>query len=141
MIVWGGVDQNFVLSTGGRYNPGTDNWASITIANAPSGREFHTAVWTGTDMIVWGGYDGSAELNTGGRYHPDTHSWLATSTTNSPRPENFTLRCGQVMRSSSGAEMAVSLMNSIPVADTTPGQTVGQRLARLMHPILETLIV
>src|SRR5262249_50185544 len=36
------------------------------ITNAPAARDFHTAVWTGSEMIVWGGYSGF--FNTGGRY-------------------------------------------------------------------------
>src|SRR5213080_4596666 len=37
-----------------------DSWTATSTLNAPDGREFHTAVWTGTEMIVWGGYNGSA---------------------------------------------------------------------------------
>src|SRR5207248_1071381 len=60
MIVWGG---EFLLNTGGRYNPSADSWRATNTTNAPSGRDGHTAVWTGGEMIVWGGGD-----NTGGRY-------------------------------------------------------------------------
>jgi hypothetical protein len=36
----------------------------------PRGRDWHTAIWTGSEMIIWGGEraDGDAFLNTGGRY-------------------------------------------------------------------------
>jgi hypothetical protein len=61
-----------------------DTWITTSTANAPSAREAHTAVWTGSEMIVWGGYDGSSDVNTGARYHPSTDSWTATSTTNAP---------------------------------------------------------
>jgi hypothetical protein len=57
MIVWGG-DTCLVgcdVNTGGRYNPSTDSWTATSIANAPDGRHYHMAVWTGTEMIVWGG--------------------------------------------------------------------------------------
>ncbi len=88
MIVWGGYfyDGSYhYLNTGGRYNPATNTWRSTsTGANVPSGRDGHTAVWTGTEMIVWGGwfYDGSSYyyLNTGGRYNPATDTWVGTST-------------------------------------------------------------
>src|SRR5256885_3207979 len=60
-----------------------DSWTATSTLNAPDGREFHTAVWTGTEMIVWGGYNGSA-LNTGGTYAPSTDSWTGTTTTNAP---------------------------------------------------------
>ena len=59
----------------------------------PNGRQFHTAVWTGSEMIVWGGqsfYNGSNHyLNTGGRYDPDTDAWTATSATNVPHGRSF----------------------------------------------------
>jgi len=67
MIVWGGLGIGY-LNTGGRYNPGTDSWTATSTTNAPSGRAFHTAVWTGSEMIVWGGADGTSYLNTAGRY-------------------------------------------------------------------------
>jgi hypothetical protein len=50
-----------------------------------TGRDPHTAVWTGSRMIVWGGYDGSYCLNTGAAYDPTTDTWTPTSTTNAPR--------------------------------------------------------
>jgi N-acetylneuraminic acid mutarotase len=92
MIVWGGIvpfsiDPAFYTNTGGKYNPSTDSWVPTSTANAPAGRYFHTAVWTGTEMIIWGGYsyDGVDNYwNTGGRYNPGTDSWRATSITNAP---------------------------------------------------------
>jgi N-acetylneuraminic acid mutarotase len=65
-----------------------DTWTPTSITNAPSSRDFHTAVWTGSEMIVWGGFDGN-ELNTGGRYSPSTDSWTATSTTNTPTAREY----------------------------------------------------
>ena len=58
------------FNTGARYNPGTDNWTATTTTNAPEGRAYHTAVWSGSEMIVWGGLNdiGPFYLNTGGRY-------------------------------------------------------------------------
>ncbi len=83
MIVWGGFNSSppYRLNTGGRYNPSTDSWASTSVLNAPTGRDLHSAVWTGTEMIIWGG---EPILNTGGRYNPITDSWTATSTVNAP---------------------------------------------------------
>src|SRR5207253_2185525 len=55
--------------------------------NTPDAREFHTAIWTGSEMIVWGGYFSDVSnhyLNTGGRYDPGTNSWAATSTSDVP---------------------------------------------------------
>src|SRR5437763_12587140 len=63
----------------------TDNtWTSTSTINAPTARDFHTAVWTGSEMIVWGGLGDFGFLNTGGRYNPTTDTWTATSTTNAP---------------------------------------------------------
>jgi hypothetical protein len=61
-----------------------DSWTATSTTNAPSPREEHTAVWTGTEMIIWGG--GS---NTGGRYDPSTDTWTATSTTNVPDARGY----------------------------------------------------
>jgi hypothetical protein len=83
MIVWGGSAGAGGLNTGGTYNPGTNTWTPTTTNNAASGRELHTAVWTGSEMIVWGGY-GGAYLDTGGRYDPGSDGWTATSTANAP---------------------------------------------------------
>ena len=55
-------DGNCCLNTGGRYNPITDSWTATSTTNAPAGRGFHTAVWTGSEMIVWGGDWSSALL-------------------------------------------------------------------------------
>jgi len=92
MIVWGGIvpfnfDPAVYANTGGKYDPSTDNWTATTTIQAPAGRAFFTAVWTGNEMIVWGGFsdDGSFNyLNTGGRYNPSTDRWLPISTTNAP---------------------------------------------------------
>jgi N-acetylneuraminic acid mutarotase len=73
MIVWGGYGTGGYSNTGGRYNPSIDSWTATTTTNAPDGRGYHTAVWTGSQMIVWGGYDGNIRLNTGGRYCAAAH--------------------------------------------------------------------
>ena len=61
-----------------------DAWAATSTVNAPTARDLHTAVWTGSEMIVWGGTNFGNYLNTGGRYNPSTDSWTPTSTTNAP---------------------------------------------------------
>jgi N-acetylneuraminic acid mutarotase len=75
MIVWGGEYCNpncIYLNTGARYNPDTDGWVATSTINAPPGRAYHTAVWTGSKMIAWGGLfqDGGGfhSLNSGGKY-------------------------------------------------------------------------
>ena len=86
MIVWGGFNYNTntYFNTGGRYNPGTDKWTLTTTSSAPSGRAWHSEVWTGSEMIVWGGWNGSSCVGTGARYNPQADAWSAMSSTNAP---------------------------------------------------------
>jgi N-acetylneuraminic acid mutarotase len=94
MIVWGGAKPKFDLTlgqvvetpvnTGGRYNPSTDTWSATATTGAPSIRQKHAAVWTGSRMIIWGGFSGSTYLNTGGRYDPGTDSWTDMTLTGAP---------------------------------------------------------
>ncbi len=89
MIVWGGeLGNQTATNTGGRYNPTTSTWSTISSgANAPSARWGHTVVWTGASMIVWGGsQDLNTVLNSGGIYNPATDTWSATTTTKAPTP-------------------------------------------------------
>jgi N-acetylneuraminic acid mutarotase len=89
MLVWGGARDysgNELLNTGGSYDPATDSWTALPTSGAPTGRRFHTAVWTGSAMVVWGGVtDGSGTAtSTGGRYTPSTNSWAVTPTSGAP---------------------------------------------------------
>lgn len=89
MIIWGGVASldSAYLNTGGRYNPATDTWSPMSVTNAPKGRGWHTAVWTGEEMLVWGGQEGAQlYLNTGGRYRPATDTWVQVPTNQAPSP-------------------------------------------------------
>jgi N-acetylneuraminic acid mutarotase len=98
MLVWGGRDRISdvgawdLLRTGGSYDPVADAWTETSTEGAPSGRESHTALWTGKEMVVWGGYDhGIPDVytGTGGRYDPNTDTWAATSTVGSPSARAF----------------------------------------------------
>lgn len=61
-------------------------WTPTSAASAPSPRQRHTAVWTGSRMIVWGGnVSGAPSVTaTGGVYDPVTDTWTPTSPTNAP---------------------------------------------------------
>ncbi len=91
MIVWGGVSTDAfgveirLLNSGGIYDPATDTWQAIPLADAPPGRVEHTAVWIGNEMIIWGGTgDGAEKLNSGARYNPATLTWMTTSNIDVP---------------------------------------------------------
>jgi hypothetical protein len=90
MIIWGGDGY---AGTGGGYDPATDTWTATSLANAPNGRGFHAAVWTGSEMIVWGGgYSDGIQiiyLDSGGRYDPTTDTWASTSLANAPNSREF----------------------------------------------------
>ena len=73
MIVWGGESAGggATTNTGGRYDPDTDSWTSTSLVNAPSARQRHSAVWSGSEMIVWGGCSTvscGVKFNDGGCY-------------------------------------------------------------------------
>lgn len=86
MIVWGGEDATVVggTNTGARYNLALDTWNPTSLVNVPSGRIFHTAIWTGTEMIIWGGQSGNVPFKNGGRYNPVTDVWTKTNLTGAP---------------------------------------------------------
>ena len=90
MIIWGGFyydGSNHYLKNGGRYDPAADSWTATSTTDAPSARQYHTAVWTGSEMIVWGGETSSGALHSdGGRYNPADNTWAvsAIETTGAP---------------------------------------------------------
>jgi N-acetylneuraminic acid mutarotase len=73
VVVWGGYNGAFngYLGDGGRYDPATDTWATVSLTGAPTPRRLHFGVWTGSEMIVWGGLGASGTLGTGGAYAID----------------------------------------------------------------------
>jgi N-acetylneuraminic acid mutarotase len=87
VIVWGGCDGyfpacEFKKSDGASYDPATDTWTSISSLGAPSPRDSHATVWTGSEMIVWGGAsqkDANGPLGTGAIYNPATDTWRPMS--------------------------------------------------------------
>jgi len=92
MIVWGGFNTDSsppYLDDGGRYNPATDTWIAVNTIGAPAGRDYHTAVWSGSEMIVWGGANGGSYLNDGGRYDPGSDSWVAVNAFGAPAGREY----------------------------------------------------
>jgi len=98
MIIWGGyyessywqanwivaLHDEHVLNDGGRYNPASDTWSSVSTNGAPSGRYLNSTIWTGSRMVVWGGHDLNTFLGTGGRYDPSANTWTSVSTSGAP---------------------------------------------------------
>lgn len=85
MIIWGGTGGVGVLNSGGRYDPSKPDasaWTQTTMANVPSARTGHTAIWDRVDneMIVWGGESSVGLTNTGSQYDPTADTWTPTST-------------------------------------------------------------
>ena len=99
MILWGGLDASSTslggalagggpTNKGASYDPLIDSWTPTSVVGAPSAREGHTAVWTGTRMIVWGGA-ADDYLGTGGSYDPSTDSWTALSNSGASSPRKY----------------------------------------------------
>ena len=85
MLVWGGRGAGGLLDTGGRYDPATNAWTSMSLSNAPAARHQHTAVWgkmmmfmsVTHGMIVWGGTtSATAPHDDGYIYDPLNDAWL-----------------------------------------------------------------
>ena len=64
----------------------TDTWTATTTTNAPSGRDVHTAVWTGAEMIVWGGCAFCNSENAGRYAEPDARGVTPTPSQPPPTP-------------------------------------------------------
>jgi hypothetical protein len=88
MIIWGGRANFFSTEhrpDGGRYDPATDTWASITTNGAPEPRSQFNPVWAGSEVLIWAGMvDGNNPVNSGARYNPATDTWAPMSTDGAP---------------------------------------------------------
>jgi N-acetylneuraminic acid mutarotase len=61
-----------------------DTWDNGSLDDVPDGRQYPTAVWTGTHMIVWGGRQYITIAASGGRYDPVTDTWAPVSGVGAP---------------------------------------------------------
>lgn len=91
MLVWGGYYGSlspYYRNDGAAYDPSAKTWATLPAPTVTSptaysllGRQYHSAVWTGTEMIVWGGLSSSGTgctsgyCNDGAAYNPTTGAW------------------------------------------------------------------
>jgi len=146
MVVWGGLSSDAYtdVNTGGRYDPAADTWTPTSTAGAPSPRNGHTAVWTGSLMVVWGGWGEEAAVNTGGRYDPAADSWTPTYTTGAPsaRTHHTAVWTGSLMVVWGGRDFSAYLDTGgryDPATDSwTPTSTAGAPSARGYHTTVWT---
>ena len=148
MIVWGGNRVGglppYTLDTGGRYDPQTDTWKTMSSQGAPSARKQHRAVWTGSEMIAWGGWDVVDVYDTGARYNPDTDTWEPMSQTGAPTARvNFTaVWTGNEMLVWGGVGLEGYFGDGgryDPVRDVwSPVSTVDAPAGRIFHTMLWT---
>lgn len=109
MVIWGGqtatsegAAMDTVLATGGRYNPVTNTWTSMSpnvtpdpmpeIPGTPDPRRGHLAFWTGSEMLIWGGSSSTQIFGSstsgavvplpGKRYNLASNTWTSMATTN-----------------------------------------------------------
>jgi hypothetical protein len=88
MMVWGGLGETGGMGTGAviPFAGGTTAgaWSAMSTVSAPSPREKHAAVWTGSRWIVWGGRGASGALSTGASYDPAANAWVTLPTLGAP---------------------------------------------------------
>jgi len=148
MIVWGGYGGTPVadLDSGAVYRPATGDWTPTSTTGAPAGRDWHTAVWTGSRMIVWGGWVSNVPLDSGGLYDPASDAWTATSTSGAPSPRvwHTAVWTGSKMIVWGGANLSAQRYFGDggiydPVNDTwAPVSTLGAPTARRFHSAVWT---
>jgi N-acetylneuraminic acid mutarotase len=86
MLIWGGKTGDYssgtIYNTGGLYDPAADAWTATSLIGAPSGRFYHSGVWTDSEMIVWGGCSQPGcytQEYTGAHYDPATNTWTGST--------------------------------------------------------------
>lgn len=90
LIIWGGygLHENSykLLNTGGIYDPQKDTWEPLNLVNAPTARDGHIGVWTGSHLLIFGGRNPVAmepeertsskdDYTTIALYNPQTREW------------------------------------------------------------------
>jgi hypothetical protein len=86
-LVWGGVASTGYEQSGGQLlcpDGSPSEWKVMSTEGAPSGREGHALVWTGSRLLVWGGHRFGSPLNDGAAYDPLTDRWTPISAAGAP---------------------------------------------------------
>ena len=149
MLVWGGLtcDSATAVTNGGAlYDPVANTWTPLTTTGAPSARQEHTAVWTGTSMIVWGGRDGDTPTRytgTGARYDAAAGTWTTIAKNGAPadRARHTAVWTGSTMIVWGGTGSADFATGGVydPVAnDWTATAAGGAPTARIGHAAVWT---
>ena len=86
MLVWGGFDNSFThQDDGGRYNPVSDTWMTMSGAVAPSGITGYSWVSGGGELFLWGGSSGFFNpVQDGYRYDWVADTWSSMSMAGAP---------------------------------------------------------
>jgi N-acetylneuraminic acid mutarotase len=82
-IIFGGVGTAGT-GIGAICDTSNGTWTYTSTTNAPSERNYHVAVWTGSKMVIWGGNDNNSTVNTGAVYDPSGDTWSTMTTTSAP---------------------------------------------------------
>ncbi|MCF7764845.1 MAG: galactose oxidase [Verrucomicrobia bacterium] len=88
VLIWGGQGPSGAVASGMQLvfdNSGNPvEWRAISASAAPSARQGHRAVWTGTRMIIWGGENAGAFLGDGAMYDPVANVWTGLTGAGAP---------------------------------------------------------
>ncbi len=136
----GSLPGGVPLGDGAIFDPATGTWQAIATAGAPSGRNLHTAVWTGTEVIIFGGIDTALNpFGNGAIYNPATNTWRPLATAGAPSAR------GQASAAWTGSKMIVFGGNNVstlfndgalfdPVTNTwTPMSTTNAPFGGFSH--------
>ena len=75
MLIWGGRNNNGILSDGALYDPVTDTWATLSLGGgALAARYWGTTILAGDKVLIWGGKGIAGALGDGGVIPPVTAS-------------------------------------------------------------------
>ena len=88
LIVWGGEGTSGLLADGMKLTFDGAGlpvaWQPISQTGAPSARNGHSMVWTGSHLLVWGGGRSATPESDGYAYDPVADTWTALANTGAP---------------------------------------------------------
>lgn len=96
LIIWGGTNATTYFNDGASfdYSDISGSWRTLSSANAPPGRRYHSAVWTSKAILLWGG-DPLSDLVV---YYPNTPpTSIFTLSTSNGSDDLFVLGTGEIL--------------------------------------------